>query len=110
VTKLVTKFVSFSHRLSHCALTKSIGIVFRLALGDDIGALQRLVPGADRGNSSWSLAVDADKYRAWFKKAWQDHDYATIIAVAEKMPNIVLEEDPKLLMWYDQAITRMGDI
>jgi hypothetical protein len=21
----------------------------------------------------------------------------------------VLEEDPKLLMWYDQAVTRLGD-
>jgi len=47
--------------------------------------------------------------RAGFKKAWQDRDYATIIAVAEKIPNNVLEEDPKLLMWYDQAITRMGE-
>ena len=47
--------------------------------------------------------------RAGFKKAWQDRDYATIIAVAEKIPNNVLEEDPKLLMWYDQAITRIGD-
>ena len=47
--------------------------------------------------------------RAGFKKAWQDRDYATIIAVAEKIPNNVLEEDSKLLMWYDQALTRMGD-
>ena len=31
-----------------------------------------------------------------------------IIAVAEKIPGNVLEEDPKLLMWYDQAVTRMG--
>ena len=46
--------------------------------------------------------------RAGFKKAWQERDYATIIAVAEKIPNNVLEEDPKLLMWYDQAVTRMG--
>jgi len=28
--------------------------------------------------------------------------------VADKIPNNVLEEDPKLLMWYDQAVTRMG--
>lgn len=47
--------------------------------------------------------------RAGFKKSWQERDYATIIAVAEKIPNNVLEEDPKLLMWYDQAITRIGD-
>lgn len=46
--------------------------------------------------------------RAGFKKAWQDRDYATIIGVAEKIPNNVLEEDPKLLMWFDQAVTRMG--
>lgn len=46
--------------------------------------------------------------RAGFKKAWQDRDYATIVSVADKIPNNVLEEDPKLLMWYDQAVTRMG--
>ena len=46
--------------------------------------------------------------RAGFKKAWQERDYAIIVAVADKIPNNVLEEDPKLLMWYDQAVTRMG--
>ena len=46
--------------------------------------------------------------RAGFKKAWVDRDYATIVAVADKIPTSVLEEDPKLLMWYDQATTRMG--
>jgi len=44
--------------------------------------------------------------RAGFKKAWQERDYATIIAVARKIPEKVLLEDPKLLMWYDQALTR----
>ncbi|AKB32608.1 Adenine specific DNA methylase Mod [Methanosarcina siciliae HI350] len=47
--------------------------------------------------------------RAGFKKAWHERDYGTIIDVAEKIPNNVLEEDPKLLMWYDQAVTRKGD-
>jgi len=46
--------------------------------------------------------------RSGFKKAWQEHDYAVIVAVADKIPNKILEEDPKLLMWYDQAVTRMG--
>lgn len=46
--------------------------------------------------------------RAGFKKAWQERDYTVIVAVADKIPNNVLEEDPKLLMWYDQAVTRMG--
>jgi hypothetical protein len=47
--------------------------------------------------------------RAGFKKAWQDRDYSTIVTIADKIPNNVLEEDPKLLMWYDQAVTRVGD-
>ncbi len=44
--------------------------------------------------------------RAGFRRAWQRQDYATIIAVAQKIPDAVLQEDPKLLMWYDQALTR----
>ena len=47
--------------------------------------------------------------RAGFKKAWQDRDYSVIVAVADKISNSVLEEDPKLLMWYDQAVTRLGN-
>lgn len=47
--------------------------------------------------------------RAGFKKAWQERDYETIITIAEKIPSNVLEEDPKLLMWYDQAVTRKGE-
>ena len=46
--------------------------------------------------------------RVGFKRAWSDRDYATIITVAEKLPDEVLQEDPKLLMWYDQAVTRSG--
>ncbi len=47
--------------------------------------------------------------RAGFKKAWQERDYATIITVARKIPENVLQEDPKLLMWFDQALTRTGE-
>jgi DNA modification methylase len=47
--------------------------------------------------------------RAGFKKAWQERDYATIITVVRKLPENVLQEDPKLLMWYDHALTRSGD-
>jgi len=47
--------------------------------------------------------------RAGFKKAWQERDYQTIIEVARKVPETVLQEDPKLLMWYDQALTRVGE-
>ena len=47
--------------------------------------------------------------RAGFKRAWQERDYSTIIAVARKIPEKVLQEDPKLLMWFDQALTRSGE-
>lgn len=46
--------------------------------------------------------------RAGFKKAWAERDYQTILDVARKIPEQVLQEDPKLLMWYDQALTRTG--
>ena len=44
--------------------------------------------------------------RAGFRRAWRKQDYATIIAVAGKIPEAALQEDPKLLMWFDQALTR----
>ena len=44
--------------------------------------------------------------RAGFRRAWQAKDYATIVEVARKIPDNVLQDDPKLLMWYDQATTR----
>jgi len=47
--------------------------------------------------------------RAGFKKTWQGRDYATIIAIARKIPEKILQEDPKLLIWYDQALTRTGE-
>ena len=46
--------------------------------------------------------------RAGFFKAYQERDYATIVSVAEKIPETVLQEDQKLLLWYDQALTRTG--
>jgi hypothetical protein len=44
--------------------------------------------------------------RAGFFKAYQERDYRTIIEVAEKIPEAVLQEDQKLMLWYDQALTR----
>jgi hypothetical protein len=44
--------------------------------------------------------------RAGFKRAWSARDYDTILQVAEKLQDKVLQEDPKLLMWYDEAVTR----
>jgi len=62
-----------------------------------------------RGSKQRKLKVfRLEAVRAGFKKAWQERDYATIITVAGKIPETILQEDPKLLMWYDQAMTRTG--
>lgn len=53
--------------------------------------------------------VRMEAVRAGFKKAWKDRDYETIIHIAEKIPESLLQEDEKLLMWYDQAKTRHGN-
>jgi hypothetical protein len=51
----------------------------------------------------------AEAVRAGFKACWQERDYGTIVKVAEKLPDAVLQEDEKLLMYYDNALTRLGD-
>ena len=45
--------------------------------------------------------------RAGFKKAWGDKDYKLIIDFANRLPANIIEEDQKLLMWYNGALTRM---
>ena len=45
--------------------------------------------------------------RAGFKTAWAAKNYKAIISIAQKIPEEALQEDDKLLLWYDQALTRM---
>ncbi len=44
--------------------------------------------------------------RAGFRVAWASKDYKAIIETAQKIPEEALQEDEKLLLWYDQALTR----
>jgi len=44
--------------------------------------------------------------RAGFADAWHRSDYGTIVQVAERLPERVLQEDPDLLMYYDNATLR----
>ncbi len=46
--------------------------------------------------------------RAGFKAAWAGKDYQTIVSIANKVPEDALQEDEKLLFWYDSALTRTG--
>lgn len=47
--------------------------------------------------------------RAGFRDAWAAKDYATILRVADKLPEATLQEDEKLLTLYDMALTRSED-
>ena len=47
--------------------------------------------------------------RAGFKHYFQQREYKTIIEVARKIPEKILQEDQKLLMFYDNAVTRAGE-
>lgn len=45
--------------------------------------------------------------RAGFDDCWANRDYKTIIAVGDRLPEAVLQEDAALLMYYDNASSRL---
>lgn len=46
--------------------------------------------------------------RAGFKKAYSEKDFESIVQVGERIPEKVIQEDDKLLMYYDNALIRLG--
>ena len=46
--------------------------------------------------------------RAGFKHCYDVREYQTIVDVAAKLPELVIQEDEKLLMYYDVATMRLG--
>ena len=47
--------------------------------------------------------------RVGFKHCYDEQDYQTIVDVAAKLPEQVIQEDEKLLMYYDVATMRLGE-
>ena len=45
--------------------------------------------------------------RAGFDECWKQRDFATIVKVGERLPEAVLQEDPALLMYYDNSCSRV---
>ena len=45
--------------------------------------------------------------RAGFAKLWKNKDYENIVKVGNRLPEIVIQEDDKLLMYYDIALSRV---
>ena len=71
-------------------------------------ALLREFEGYRDGTEKKLKVFRLEAVRAGFKRAWQERDYVTIVAVARKIPENVLREDQKLLQWFDLAVTRSG--
>lgn len=46
--------------------------------------------------------------RAGFAKLWKDRNYDLIVKTAERLPEEVVQEDDKILMYYDISLSRLG--
>ena len=53
--------------------------------------------------------VRTEALRAGFKECWQKQDYPTIVQMAKRVPDAVIQEDPALLMYFDNALMRIGE-
>lgn len=53
--------------------------------------------------------VRSEALRAGFKEAWQKKDYATIVQMAKRVPDAVIQEDQALLMYFDNALLMLGE-
>jgi hypothetical protein len=53
--------------------------------------------------------VRSEALRAGFKDAWQKGDFATIVQLAKRVPEAVVQEDQALLMYFDNALMRTGE-
>ena len=67
------------------------------------GYLQEL-----EGNRKKLKTFRTEAIRAGFKKAYSDKDFESIVKVGERIPEKVIQEDDKLLMYYDNACIRLG--
>lgn len=53
--------------------------------------------------------VRSEALRAGFKECWQQRDYVSIVSMAKRVPESVIQEDEALLMYYDNALMRAGE-
>ena len=48
-----------------------------------------------------------ESIRAGFKKKWSENDYKSIVDIANRLPEQIIQEDSSLLMYYDNALSRL---
>ena len=53
--------------------------------------------------------VRSEALRAGFKECWKNTDYSSIIQMAERVREEIIQEDPALLMYYDNAVMLSGE-
>lgn len=53
--------------------------------------------------------VRTEALRAGFKESWQKKDYTTIVQMAKRIPEAVVQEDQALLMYFDNASLMLGE-
>lgn len=53
--------------------------------------------------------VRTEALRAGFNEAWQNNDYRTIVQMAKRIPDLVIQEDQALLMYFDNASLMLGE-
>ena len=53
--------------------------------------------------------VRTEALRAGFKDAWQSGQFETIVEMAKRVPEAIIQEDPALLLYYDNALMRVGE-
>lgn len=60
-------------------------------------------------SKSKEKVIRIEAVRAGFKEAWSHKDYDTIVGIARKLPEDVIQSDDKLLMYYENALSRIGE-
>ena len=53
--------------------------------------------------------VRTEALRVGFKESWQKKDYTTIVQMAKRVPEEVIQEDQALLMYFDNASLLLGE-
>ncbi|PRX42562.1 DNA methylase [Planifilum fimeticola] len=61
-----------------------------------------------KGNKRRLRKFRTEAIRAGFKKYWSAKEYAVIVEVGDRLPDAVLREDEKLLIYYNNARNRLG--
>jgi DNA modification methylase/DNA-directed RNA polymerase subunit RPC12/RpoP len=119
------KFIQELHQLKHEKMPELRDILEENFLQDDEG--RWYVPDVNKASDlakfrEKRLVKEFEEYaagtgklkafrmeaiRAGFDKCWKQQDYKTIVSVGKRLPENVIQEDPAILMYYDNALGRL---